>query len=214
MMKESLVRGTARTSALSCACLMAMVQVGACGRGADPAEEVGEARAGVSGCGEWYLPVAGDRVDACAKSGAGDTASPGDRHVADGLCAAPGAEVVAVADGVVAYASWYKPCESWAHLVLIEHTLADGEHVCSLYGRVQPLATIAVGAPVEGGEPIGNVHRSAGSQDRAQFSLYRGPCPAWATTTCPAHGYLPDSTFAGEHLDPQVFFTEVCPELG
>lgn len=212
MKKASLVQAVARIGALFCVPLVAMLP-GACSRGADPVEQVGEEGAAVAGCGQWYLPVAGDRADGCVRSGAGDTTAPGNSHVAGGLCAAPGAEVVAVADGVVSYASWYKPCESWAYLLLIEHALADGDHVCSLYGQVKPLATITVGTPVVGGEIVGKVHRSEDGEEQARFGIYRGRCPAWATTMCPAHGHLPESSFQGEHVDLYTFVAEVCPEL-
>lgn len=212
MNKALLVRTITRLGAGIGVFLGAAAQV-ACTGEVNRAGEVGEASAGISGCGEWSLPVASVRAEGCGVFGAGDT-PPHGRSAPEGSCVAPGTEVVAVADGVVSYASWYKPCETWAYLLLIEHALVDGARVCSLYRHVKPLDTIVVGASVAGGDPVGNVHRAAGAGEDVRFGIYKGACPAWAPTTCPANGILPDSSFPGVSVDPLAFLTEECPALG
>lgn len=84
----------------------------------------------------------------------------GGRHLAQDLAApsggaaSVGAPVYSVGSGVVRYAG--ENSSSYANVVLIEHELDDGEHICSFYGHIADLA-VETGDRVDRGQRIAAV---------------------------------------------------------
>jgi hypothetical protein len=87
-------------------------------------------------------------------------------HLAEDVIKPAGTTVYACADGVVKLANnVHTGAGNYGGLIIVEHTLANGEKVCSLYGHLDDSKTLvrpdSPTANVECGQPIGEL----GSQD-------------------------------------------------
>jgi murein DD-endopeptidase MepM/ murein hydrolase activator NlpD len=126
------------------------------------------------------------------------------RHVADDYFTPAGTEVVAAAAGRVMYARAYRSCPDWGYLIVIEHRLPDGESVSTIYGHARP--SVAEGAIVQKGQPIGAVARFPCWNDHVHFGVarsgYGAPVGRYADWV---HGYLLDSEPVAPYTDPIAF---------
>ena len=117
--------------------------------------------------------------------------------------------VVCIGNGVVRRVGFIP---SWGHIVIIEHRMMDGTHVCSLYAHMSSFIYVKPDDNVEAGQKIGTIGRNqslenGGYGSHLHFGIHQG---AFA----PAHwisGYIRPLDFAsGNHnwLDPQKFLQE------
>ena len=87
-----------------------------------------------------------------------------------------GEKVFAVADGTVVYAE--NAGAGWGNVVIIEHYLADGTRVQSLYGHLQKI--LKQTGEVKRREPIGEVGNADGKYlCHLHFELREQNCPMW-----------------------------------
>lgn len=115
--------------------------------------------------------------------------------------------VVSIAPGVVRLVSHIV---TWGHIVVVEHTSADGSKFCSLYGHLSPLILVRPGDVVDAGQKLGSIGRSnsidnGGYGAHVHFGIHKGP---YATETHWICGYVDPQVFKnGEHgwADPQAF---------
>lgn len=118
--------------------------------------------------------------------------------------------VVCIAAGLVKHVAF---TPTWGHLVVVEHQLADGARVCSLYGHLSPMLLVKPGDRVLDGQKLGSVGRSftvenGGYLAHLHFGIHRGPFVQEQRWIC---GYVaPDAFSTGRHgwLDPQRFLKE------
>jgi len=105
---------------------------------------------------------------------------------------------------------------NWGTVVVIEHTLPDGDKVCTVYGHVD--IGIDEDTNVTIGQPIGSVgdfYCPEGWVDHLHFGVYNGAFgasigsyPSWLC------GYLPPESFPGDYLPPDVFVEEHQDPVG
>jgi hypothetical protein len=115
--------------------------------------------------------------------------------------------VVAIAPGVVRLVAHIF---TWGHIVVLEHTGADGKKFCSLYGHLSPMLLVRPGDIVEAGQKIGCIGRSnsvdnGGYGAHVHFGIHKGP---YSTETRWVCGYVDPTVFSsGQHgwTDPQAF---------
>ncbi len=115
--------------------------------------------------------------------------------------------VVSIAPGVVRLVAHIF---TWGHIVVVEHTGADGKKFCSLYGHLSPLIHVRPGEIVEAGQKLGCIGRcnsvdNGGYGAHLHFGIHKGP---YATDTRWVCGYVDPLLFKnGEHgwFDPQNF---------
>lgn len=107
-----------------------------------------------------------------------------------------GEPVYATANGVITFAQDAGP--GWGNVVIVEHTLADGEKVQSLYGHLQDLRKTE--GPVTKREQIGTVGNANGRYlCHLHFEIRNVDCPMWNQ---PGGGYGSDNS---GWLDPSDF---------
>lgn len=92
------------------------------------------------------------------------------RHVADDYCVAQGTRVNAAAAGRVMFAGANGDCPNWGHLIAIEHVLANGKKVVTLYGHTLP--GVRAGDLVVKGQQIGTIGRYPCWVDHLHFAVY------------------------------------------
>ena len=92
------------------------------------------------------------------------------RHVADDYCVVQGTRVNAAAAGRVMFADENGDCPNWGHLIAIEHEMADGKKVVTLYGHTLP--SVRPGDLVEKGQQIGVIGRYPCWRDHLHFAVY------------------------------------------
>jgi len=169
----------------------------------------------------WRLPLEPYPVDDTCLAWGGTNGNfprcgrPG-KHVADDACVPNGTTVLAVAAGRLRYAGLIDDCfTNWGWVIVVEHELPDGPHVCSVYGHCEPLAGIAAGQDIAFAQPIASVanpcvpHIHFGIYNRP-FDATEGTYPYWLV------GYLPDArqcesfpaAFPGDWVDPVQFVQE------
>jgi uncharacterized repeat protein (TIGR01451 family) len=127
-------------------------------------------------------------------------------HVGEDISAPAGTVVVAAGTGKVVFARQYKSCPNWGYVLLIEHTLADGSKVFSIYGHLEKKSvTVAENQIVERGTVLGQVGRYPCWGDHLHFGIHiggiaqTGQYPSWLT------GYLPVSAFPNGYVRPSDF---------
>lgn len=123
-------------------------------------------------------------------------------HVADDACAPNDTPVLAVADGRVRLAQVVGDCfDNWGWIVVVEHGLADGGKVCSIYGHCAPARGISAGTDVKLGQHIALIdniclpHIHFGIYAGA-FAAADGDYPEWL------FGYLPNGRACASHPTP------------
>jgi hypothetical protein len=160
-------------------------------------------------------PIAGYKKDKCLNFGGTNSTFPGQKHVADDVCTPDGTKVRCVADGTVAYASAYKSCPNWGHLILVDHKRPDGTPYCGIYAHSPPLKGIVKGVKLKAGQTIAAVGSYSCWTDHIHFGVRNGPCSEIPCDEggkwCQAHGYLPASQFPEKYLDPQAFLAGCTP---
>jgi hypothetical protein len=126
-------------------------------------------------------------------------------HLADDVCKDAGTDIFAISNGVIKYAQFYKSCPNWGHLIVIEHTLANGNKVCSIYGHCIP--TKAPGSIVKKGQHIGSIAHYECWSDHIHFGIYNGsysdiPC---YDDSCFTQGYRCEEDGVSNYIDPIKF---------
>ncbi|MFZ1701142.1 MAG: M23 family metallopeptidase [Pyrinomonadaceae bacterium] len=107
-----------------------------------------------------------------------------------------GEPVYAAADGIITYADDAGP--GWGNVLIIEHTLASGENVQTLYGHMQKF--VKTSGTVKMREQIGEIGNANGRYlCHLHFELRTSACPMWNQT---GGGYSTDRT---GWLDPSDF---------
>ena len=130
------------------------------------------------------------------------------KHLAEDICVSAGTSVKSAAYGRVMFAQERGNCPNWVYLIIIEHTLPEGNKVCTLYGHAQPVG-ITEGQWVEAGQKIGEVISASCWSDHLHFGVYNGPYgvsisqyPVWAK------GYASQSTWPENYLEPSLFIAQ------
>ena len=107
-----------------------------------------------------------------------------------------GEPVFAAADGIVTYAQDAGP--GWGNVVIIEHTLANGDKVQSLYGHMRDISRTE--GMVRKREQIGTVGNAKGRYlCHLHFEIRASDCPMWNQ---PGGGYSSERT---GWIDPSDF---------
>jgi murein DD-endopeptidase MepM/ murein hydrolase activator NlpD len=107
-----------------------------------------------------------------------------------------GERVFAVADGTIVYAENAGP--GWGNVVIIEHELADGRKIQSLYGHLQKI--LKTSGEVKFREQIGEVGNADGKYlCHLHFEIREEICPVWNAA---GGGYSSDNK---GWLDPSNF---------
>ena len=107
-----------------------------------------------------------------------------------------GERVFAVADGTIVYAENAGP--GWGNVVIIEHELADGRKIQSLYGHLQKI--LKTSGEVKFREQIGEVGNADGKYlCHLHFEIREEICPVWNQA---GGGYSSDNK---GWLDPSNF---------
>lgn len=97
-----------------------------------------------------------------------------------------GEQVFAVADGKIVYAADAGP--GWGNVIIVEHRLADGTRVQSLYGHLSKM--IRNEGIVAKREPIGEIGNAAGRYYcHLHLEIRLEDCPEWSK---PGGGYSKD----------------------
>ena len=87
-----------------------------------------------------------------------------------------GEPVFAAADGVITYAGDAGP--GWGNVLIVEHKLADGERVQTLYGHMQEM--LKTSGEVKKREQIGKIGNANGRYlCHLHFELRTSDCPMW-----------------------------------
>ena len=161
------------------------------------------------------------------------------RHVADDVSGMAGVtEVVSVAKGKVMFAQPWKRCPNWGHVIVIEHVLADGRLVNSIYGHLDPSSIqVTEGQDVDIGQKIGIVGNYRECWDDhlhfgirlGSFGVPVGVYPAWLagylSVGYVAHqfsgglikmrlvGSKANDNFPAQYCDPSTFITTFVCEV-
>lgn len=107
-----------------------------------------------------------------------------------------GEPVYAAANGVIKYAADAGP--GWGNVVMIDHVLASGEKVQSLYGHLQEM--VKTSGEVKKREQIGKVGNANGRYPcHLHFEVRKENCPVWGQA---GGGYSTDRT---GWVDPSDF---------
>jgi hypothetical protein len=134
-----------------------------------PSPRVSSSEASTAAC--FALPVEGYVPrDGCLEFLHRNPAYQNRRHVADDYCVAQGTRVNAAAAGRVMFADENGDCPDWGHLIAIEHEMADGKKVVTLYGHTLP--SVRPGDLVEKGQQIGVIGRYPCWRDHLHFAVY------------------------------------------
>jgi murein DD-endopeptidase MepM/ murein hydrolase activator NlpD len=87
-----------------------------------------------------------------------------------------GEPVYAAANGVINFAQDAGP--GWGNVVIIDHALASGEKIQSLYGHLQEM--VKTSGEVKKRDPIGKVGNANGRYPcHLHFEMRKGNCPVW-----------------------------------
>lgn len=114
-----------------------------------------------------------------------------------------GEPVYAAADGVITYAGDSGP--GWGNVLIIEHKLAGGEKIQTLYGHMEEMLKTA--GEVKKREQIGKIGNANGRYlCHLHFELRTSDCPMWNQA---GGGY---STNRKGWLDPSDFIDEQGPK--
>lgn len=168
------MNGPARKTLLTAAALLGGLLVHGCAPDASGEWRLPEPAAGspdlpAAACFE--LPVEGYAPrDGCLEFLERNPAYQNRRHVADDYCTPRGTRVNAAAAGRVMFADENGDCPNWGHLIAIEHELAGGRKVVTLYGHTIP--GVRPGDLVEKGQQIGTIGRYPCWRDHLHFSVY------------------------------------------
>jgi murein DD-endopeptidase MepM/ murein hydrolase activator NlpD len=107
-----------------------------------------------------------------------------------------GEPVFAIADGRIVYAT--NAGESWGNVLIIEHELADGTRIESLYGHLQKILKLT--GEIKRREQIGEIGNADGKYlCHLHFEIRAENCPMWNQ---PGGGYSADRK---GWLDPSDF---------
>lgn len=107
-----------------------------------------------------------------------------------------GEPVYAAADGIIKYATDAGP--GWGNVIIIDHVLASGEKIQSLYGHLQEM--IKTNGEVRKREQIGKVGNANGRYPcHLHFEVRKENCPVWGQA---GGGYSADRT---GWVDPSDF---------
>lgn len=111
-----------------------------------------------------------------------------------------GEAVFAAADGKIVYAE--HAGEGWGNVVIIEHELADGTKVQTLYGHLQKILKLS--GEVKKREQIGEVGNADGKYFcHLHFELREENCPDWNQAgggySTERNGWLDPSDFIDKH---------------
>ena len=111
-----------------------------------------------------------------------------------------GEAVYAIADGTIVYAE--NAGIGWGNVVIIEHNLADGTHVQSLYGHLRKI--LKTSGEVKLREQIGEVGNADGKYlCHLHLELREEICPMWNTAgggySADRKGWLDPSDFIDKH---------------
>jgi hypothetical protein len=148
----------------------------------------------------------------------------------DIVAGSPGMAVFATADGVVMLARRWKACPNWGYILVIDHTLADGSHVSSVYGHLDATTVVvSEGQTVVGGSMLGRTGTYHCWREHLHFAIHVGVYgapigvyPGWlngylAATAFPS-AYVRASDFVATHGStpgtPQLAFSRTDMPTG
>ena len=135
------------------------------------------------------------------------------QHAGDDIAAIAGTSVFASASGKVMFARKWKNCPNWGHVIVVEHLLADGTRVSSIYGHLSPVSiTVSEGEAISKGQKLGLVGHWVAKDgttcwgDHLHFGIYVGAFGA-AVGTYPQWlaGYIYPAKFPASYCDPITF---------
>jgi Ca2+-binding RTX toxin-like protein len=139
-----------------------------------------------------------------------DKLSGGKYHVGEDWAGKAGGRVSSAASGVVISAG---PAGTWGNLVVVEHTLPDGNKVTSIYGHLDKVY-VKAGQEVGIGDQLGTVGSTGNSTGpHLHFSIYAGDLNGAtpighadrADQDLQSSGYVDPSGFIANH--PEVTFS-------
>ncbi len=125
----------------------------------------------------FVFPIDGYTDDGCLNWGNfGYGQYAGQKHLADDYCVHVGTDVQTISNGRVKY-TLYDPTNAtnmgWYGLIIIEHTLPNGDYICSLYGHARA-TEVSVGDEVVINQKIGEIIEYPDSSNHIHFGIYNG----------------------------------------
>ena len=123
--------------------------------------------------------------------------------------------VFAAADGKVMLARPWKSCPNWGYILVIDHTLADGSHVSSIYGHLDASTVVVTeGQSIVAGSMLGRTGAYHCWKEHLHFAIHIGPYdaqvgvyPNWL------NGYLAPNLFPASYVNPSDFVAAHGPGL-
>ena len=146
----------------------------------------------------------------------------GQRHLADDRCVPESTDVRAIGHGRIKF-TLDDPTGNtlypryWYGLIVMEHTMPNGNKVCSIYGHTKPVEVniddefrkLQVGDEVIKGQKIGEIVNYPPSSEHIHFGIYNGDYVTeegeGSTLGTWLFGYCLPLNFPGNYLDPIAF---------